>query len=163
MAFHGIVCCSPAARLCTCGGCANTQPCAILHLSLSCSPAGSKKYIILDGQHKYSAARIIRERALEQGLEPPVWTGRFRCKKLFMRTTKDVRERIAGREQARTKTVKQQAVSDMCVAIERELRQLKNEAARLEQPVVLVKSQVLRDVYMKCGCTPKMDGTMVCP
>ena len=123
---------------------------------------GSKKWIILDGQHKYSAAKIIRERALEAGVEPPSWTSKFRAKKLFMRTTKEVREKIAGREQARTKTVKQQAVSDFCTAIQRELQRMKEDFAGTGAVMAYSKGKVLRDVYMKCGCSPKVDGTVVC-
>ena len=124
--------------------------------------SGSKKWIILDGQHKYSAVKLLRERALEAGVEPPSWTSRFRCKKLYMRTTKEVREKIAGREQARTKTVKQQSVSDFCTAIQRELQRMKDDLSGVGTVMTYSKGKVLRDVYMKCGCNPKMDGTVVC-
>lgn len=123
---------------------------------------GSNKNVILDGQHKFSAAKVIRDKYLEQGLEPPSWCRRFRAKKLFLVTPKATREMISGREQARTKTVKQQAISDMCRAMNKEIQAYRDDCARKGTPALPNKASIVREVYMKCGCSPNVDGTVVC-
>ena len=110
----------------------------------------------MSGQHTFSACRVIRERAEAEGRTPPSWTLKFTCRKIRSSTSVDLLETIAGREQARTGTVKQQKLSDR-------LRQfLVEEERHKDQPVST--NELLVKVYRKGSCVRATEGGVVhCP
>ena len=120
---------------------------------LLCPTATGLNYVI-DGQHMLSAAGVIREE-LQRGDRPlPRWVQVFRCKRIRPETRLEVRQTIAGREQARTGTVLVQPLSA-------KLGWFLRERAGMDPDKSLATSELLRRVYMKCGCTKAHDGSMV--
>ena len=111
---------------------------------------------ILDGQHKYSAASVLREDLQRRDLPVPRWMTFFRCRRVNPSVPLDKRQLIAGREQARTSTVMQQSLSQ-------KLAWFLKEAKEADPTTMPSKAGLLQKVYLKCGCTKASDGSVVCP
>jgi hypothetical protein len=95
-------------------------------------------------------------------LEVPQYLRSFRCHVVKQDTPLDIRQRIAGREQARQETVRKQTLSDTIQWFLKEVETVKQRAARDQVPVVISKRDLLKTTYMKTGKTITNDGTIVC-
>ena len=121
---------------------------------------------VLDGQHKYSAVVKCREMMAAQGTVMPKWMTTFHCCRLKPSTSLDDRQKCAGREQAKAATVLEMPLS---AHIEWYLRGLKAQLDDVASAVSegrkapeVNRTKILRDVYIKCACTIKNDGPVVC-
>ena len=120
----------------------------------SFSVTGTGKNYILDGQHTFAAATAIREELLRSDLALPRWVQTFRCRRVDPRCSMEKRRLIAGREQARTATVMQQTLSQKLSWFLRDYNEESNKGKS--------RTELLREVYLKTGCTKSTDGTLVC-
>ena len=130
---------------------------------LPCSPStGLGKYVIIDGQHKFSAAQAVRQRYLTANKQPPSWTETFRC--TIIKPTKDISllQRIAGRQQAKHEAVQSMDFSTTAAWYLREVEAVQKRAAEMGIEPVYIRSELLRQVYEKTGKHPSKDGTLVC-
>lgn len=126
------------------------------------SLAVSRFYYILSGQHRYSAAIELMEGLTRDRLEVPQYLKSFRCHIVKQDTPLEVRQQIAGREQARQETVRKQTLSDTIQWFLKEVDIVKQRALKDHVPVVISKRDLLKITYMKTGKTITNDGTTVC-
>lgn len=105
---------------------------------------------VLAGQHTVESCRIIREAAQTAGEEPPKWTTVFRAKRVRP-CSREILERIAGREQARSEMVLHSTVSQKVKLFLREYERSPSSS----------KGALLEEVWTKSGCTEASDGTKV--
>ena len=108
---------------------------------------------MLDGQHKFAAATVIREELTQKDMPLPRWVVFFRCRRVHPDTKLDRRQLIAGREQARSSTVMQQSLSQKLAWFIKEQQAADSNTTR---------TALLQKVYLKCGCTRTTDGSLVC-
>ena len=123
----------------------------LVSLSALSLTATSKNYVI-DGQHKFAACAIIREQLQRTDRQLPKYLQVFRCKRIKPDTPLSIRQTIAGREQARAGTVLLEPLSAKVAWFLKE---------RASAEAGVATSELLRRVYMKCGCTRSTDGSMV--
>lgn len=139
--------------------------CAITLLHLFFSTV-SGKYVVLSGQHRVEAARLVAAEELRNARPVPPWTQIIRCKVAKSTTTLDQRELIAGRSQARDGTVLEMPMSERLKWLLRELqKQQKQHDAETMNPDnvwVPAKSEALKNTYNKTGCKDKTEGSLVC-
>ena len=117
---------------------------------------GTGEKYILDGQHKYSAASVLREDLHSRYLPVPGWMTFFPGRRPSPSVPLYKHQLVAGREQARTSTIMQQSLSQNLVWFLKEAK----EANPTTMPS---KTGLLHKVYLKCGCTKASDGSVVCP
>ena len=110
--------------------------------------------MILDGQHKISAALQLKDELVKAGRTIPDFLLRVRCLVVRQDTDVGTRQQIAGLQQARSANVKQQSLADRCAMFLREAE----AAGPAAQKVSLLKA-----VYVKSGCIRETDGTEVYP
>ena len=124
--------------------------------------AGTQKYFVIDGQHKYQASQNIRRKLESENRPVPQWARRFRCRVLKAGLELEVLQKVAGREQARSQTVASMTFSQTMDWFLREVEKVRSAAERAGEPVVINRSDILRLTYDKTGKTTKYDGSVVC-
>ena len=124
--------------------------------------AGLGKYVIIDGQHKFSAAQLVRERFLTCNKPAPAWTENFRC--TIIKPTRDISllQRIAGRQQAKHEAVQAMDFTATVGWYLKEVEAVYRKASDMGVEPVIIRSELLRQVYEKTGKHPSKDGTLVC-
>ena len=121
------------------------------------SSTATKQHFILDGQHKFDACRVIREKYEAERLEPPGWTLNFRVNQVLPDTPRDIREKIGGQEQQRQLTCMAQDFLQTARRLKHELEESKSNTF----PAGNVQ-RALDATYLKTGKVPSKDGTLVC-
>jgi hypothetical protein len=121
----------------------------------------NKLYYVLSGQHRFAAAMELKERMEKERVEVPEYCHKFRCNIIKPDTPLEVRQQIAGREQARQETVKRQSLSDTISWFLREVESAKAKAAQEGTQVSVSKKELLRTTYIKTGKNTSTDGTVV--
>ena len=116
------------------------------------SPTATGKNYVIDGQHKFAACAVMREQLQRTDRQLPRYLQVFRCKRIRPDTPLGIRQTIAGREQARAGIVLLEPLSAKVAWFLRE---------RASAEAGVATSELLRRVYMKCGCTRTTDGSMV--
>ena len=124
--------------------------------------AGTQKYFVIDGQHKFQASQNIRRKLESENRPVPMWAKQFRCRVLKAGLELEVLQRVAGREQARSQTVASMTFSQTMDWFLREVEKVRSAAERAGEPVVINRSELLRLTYDKTGKTTKYDGSVVC-
>lgn len=132
----------------------------------------SGKYFVLSGQHRVEAARRVAEDAARHARQVPVWATTFRCRVVKQGTTKEQRELVAGRSQARDSNVLDMAMSERVRWLARELALDKERHEEVQrqrqedgQPVEVYvpnKQFAMRETYNKTGCKERTEGSVVC-
>ena len=119
-------------------------------------------FYILDGQHKFKAAMTSRLQ-LEKGRDPvPLWCRVFRCQVLKPGLSVDVRQRLAGRQQARASNIKTQSISESMTILLNAAKAEVEEAKRGNRAVRHNLTSYLADAYTKSGRSTVKDGDVVC-
>ena len=112
---------------------------------------------MLDGQHLFSACKEIVLQRQQQHQAVPQWATKFECRRIKADTSLSDRQLIAGREQARSAQVLAVPLSGKVQWLQKEL-----VAQLAVDKGVTNKSEALRLVYLKCGCTETVEGSVVC-
>ena len=102
----------------------------------------------------FAACGVIREQLQRTDRQLPRHLQSFRCKRIKPGTRLEVRQMIAGREQARAGTVLIRPLSSKLAWYLKERREMDPDKPQ-------ATSELLHRVYMKCGCTRATDGAMV--
>ena len=109
------------------------------------------------------AAMEVRHQLEEKMLTIPECYTTFRCAVIKEDVTLEMRQKIAGREQARAEYVKSTTLSErVAFYLARFQEATKGAVQRTEDVDVLRRPSLLKDTYMCTGCTIPHDGTMVC-
>jgi hypothetical protein len=117
----------------------------------------TKQHFILDGQHKFDACRVIRQRYEAARQEPPAWTVTFRVNQVLPTTALDIREKIGGQEQQRAATVMTQDFLQTMKRLKKELEDTQTDEDPFGQMNVALES-----TWLKTGKVTSRDGSMVC-
>ena len=121
----------------------------------------SRLFYVLSGQHKYSAAVELADRMVLERVEVPAYLTKFRCHIIKADTPLELRQKIAGREQARQDTVKRQSLSDTIQWFLKEVEMFTQRAVQNNEPVIISKRELLKLTYQKTGKSFNADGTPV--
>ena len=125
----------------------------------------SRTYYILDGQHKFRAAEILREERECAGVpraDMPDWMCRFRCRVVLQATPMAIHNKVAGREQARggfSEPVSLHATASMLL---KDAKVMRSEAKKAVVAPGLSKKALISNIYIKVGKTISSDGSVVC-
>ena len=106
-----------------------------------------------------SSVRFARSEKSSRTVPPlPPWCQTFRCRVIKPDTPRDLRQMIAGAEQARSSNVMHATLSSTLELLMMEIAEERKQGRSAEVSL----SKCLDSVYTKTGRTPSRDGTQVC-